>query len=171
MVHSDMALTVEFVQALATYIARAYARHGSAGGIIEVGAGCGRLAHFLNETGFIPVEIVATDSQPKPTPSHPNGRFPVKALDDAAAIAAHAPVTIILCTWMPPAEDWTRRWRAKRVAEYVLVGALGDEQLTCNKEHPGYERIMLAEVSRHMLHHGGTRMQRPNTAFSQNAPI
>lgn len=151
---SGEALTTESVQALASYLARAHARLGGRGAILEVGAGCGRLAHFLNATGLLPVPLVATDPQPRPTPTAPNGAFPVAALDDAAAIAAHAPVALVLCAWMPVGQDWTPRWRNALVAEYVLIGALADDSLPCNRTHPGYERELLRDVSRHMLHHG-----------------
>ena len=156
MVHPSEALTIESTEALAAYLARRAAElsaHGVRGQIVEIGAGNGRLAHFLNATGFLPTPIIATDIQPQPTPSHPEGRFPVRALDAAAAIKELAPVAIVLCAHMPAKEDWTAKWRASRVPEYVLIGEYSEANQALSREHHQYQRVPLPEVSRHLLHH------------------
>ena len=92
------------------------------------------------------------------TPSHPHGRFPVEAhAEHAAALAAHHPVAILVCAFLPPqvadgtsGVDPTSRWRAARVPEYVL---LGEAAARATGEHPGYERVLLADVSTKMLHY------------------
>ena len=139
---------------MASYLARRYKQLGGTGSIVEVGAGNGRLAHHINATGFLPTKLQATDPKPQPTPSHPQGRFPVDACDDAAALARFAPVSLLLCAWMPRTEDWTSRWREARVPEYVLIGECADMTHAYNRvAADGYERVMLHEVSRHLLHH------------------
>ena len=180
--HAAEALTTESVQALAAYLeARraALAEAGAEGGgaadvpIIEVGAGSGRLCHHLNATGLLNAEVVGSDVQPQPTPSHPDGAFPLRRLDDAEAIrlAARSSRTrtppIVLCAWMGAGVDWTARWRELGVAEYVLIGELGHDgapgmppppdcapphAVSPAVEHPGYERFVLDDVSRHLLH-------------------
>ena len=89
-----------------------------------------------------------------PSPSVPGGAFPCKAMDQSAAIGAHGPVAIVLCAWMPSAQDWTPTWRAAGVAEYILLGdCCADSKARYNEQHPGYERMLLPDVSRHMLHY------------------
>lgn len=154
--HPFEALTVESCEALAAYLARRHAelvRRLGPCALVEVGASNGRLAHHVNATGFLQAPLIATDPQPVPTPSHPKGRFPVEAMDDAAALAAYKPVAIVLCAWMPAHEDWTARWRKARVPEYVLIGECSAKSKAHNTEHPGYERVPLPEVSRHLLHY------------------
>lgn len=53
---------------------------------------------------------------------------------------------------MPPGADWTPRWRAARVPEYILLGEVADPSHSYNSSHEGYERVLLPEVSRNMLH-------------------
>ena len=78
-------------------------------------------------------------------------------MSDEAAIKAHSssdlPVAIVLCSWMPSGQDWTPTWRKARVAEYILLGECNDESASYNASHGGYERVVLSEVSRAMLHH------------------
>jgi hypothetical protein len=65
-------LTLESVQALASYLAERQRLHASGanprstrcGVLVEVGAGDGRLSHFLNATGLLSPPILATDPKP-----------------------------------------------------------------------------------------------------------
>ena len=153
MVHPNEILTTESCESLASYLARRHKQLGGTGSLLEVGAGNGRLAHHLNATGFLPTPLVATDIRPVPTPSAPGGAFPCAPLDHSAALAQHAPVALVLCAWMPPGEDWTPSFRAAKVPEYVLLGDCNARpDASYNREHPGYERVLLEDVSRHMLH-------------------
>lgn len=153
MIHPHEIVTTEAVQALASYLARRHRLHGK-GSLLEVAAGNARLAYHLNKTGFLSAPLIATDVQPVPSPSVPGGAFPCEAMDHSTAIASHGPVAVLLCAWMPHGEDWTPAWRSARVAEYVLLGDVcSSPEASYNREHPGYERVVLEDVSRHMLHY------------------
>lgn len=153
MVHPNEIVTTEACEALASYLSRRHRQLGGTGSLVEVGAGDGRLAHHLNATGFLPTRLIATDVKPVPTPSAPGGAFPCAPLDHSAAIAQHGPVALVICAWMTPGEDWTPAFRAARVPEYVLLGdCCANPAASYNREHAGYERVLLKDVSRHMLH-------------------
>lgn len=118
--------TKEYIDAFGNYLAQ---RVDSLGGnknnptmILEVGAGNGRLTHFLQEklNELIPgkVKIVATDSgdwKIKPT-------FSVENISHQEALKKYQP-QIVLFSWMPPDYDCTKEFRATdSVEEYVLIG-------------------------------------------------
>ena len=154
MVHLHEALTTESVEALASYLARRYRELGGAGSLLEIGAGNARLAYHLNKTGFLPTRLIATDAKPEPSPSVPGGTFPCDALGATAALKRHRDAAIVVCAWMPSDADWTPELRAARVPEYVLLGACcAEPSASYNATHPGYERVVLTDVSRHMLHY------------------
>ena len=154
MVHPSELLTSQSCEALATYVTRRYRQLGATGTLLEVGAGSGHLAHHLNATGLLPTPLVATDIQTRPTPSAPGGAFPCEQLDCTAAIERYAPCAIVLCAWMPPSDDWTNILRAANVREYILLGdCCANPHASYNRGYAqSYERHVLEEVSRHMLH-------------------
>ena len=149
--HPYEVLTTEAADALAAYLSKRYAHLGGRGTLLCLSASDGRLAAHLNATGFLPAPLIACDAKPIPTPSHPNGSFPVEALDDTAALSAHGPAAIVLSAWLPPQRpDPTPAWRAAGVREYVFVGDLTDPHM--NAQPKGYKRVVLPEVSYHLLH-------------------
>ena len=131
-------LTEEFVEALGNYTAeriKTYLqKHQGNITILEVGAGDGRLTHFLNDKlkacGLNPdqFKIVATDSGK----FNIQASFPVEKLTYQEALQKHQP-QMVLCSWMPIHQDWTKAFREKNsVQEYILIGepeggSCGDE--------------------------------------------
>ena len=140
-------LTTEFVSSLAERIAESVEklennndRRNEPPVVLEVAAGAGRLSHFLNASGIVPVPVLATDdcswkltSSPSPSSSSAAAAAvtissAVQQLDHAAAVATHAP-SIVLCAWMPENTDFTAAWRdtstgrSATVDEYILIGA------------------------------------------------
>mmetsp|Transcript_35491 Transcript_35491/g.118687 ORF Transcript_35491/g.118687 Transcript_35491/m.118687 type:complete len:205 (-) Transcript_35491:81-695(-) len=99
---------------------------GPGGTVLEVGAGNGRLAHFLNRDGEpLAGRVIATDALA--------GRGFIGSFGDASviappqqlshdeAVATHAPA-VVVSSWMPE-EDWTAVWRAQpSVRAYVMLG-------------------------------------------------
>ena len=91
------------------------------GPLLDVAAGSGRLAHFLNATGTggagATVRACDDGSWAVRRP------FPVLQQSHAEAVAAHKPA-IVLCAWMPENTDFTAAWRGpgSSVREYILIG-------------------------------------------------
>ena len=127
--HFAEVLTAEGVRALAAYLARRSQELGGAP-IVEVGAGTGRLSHFLNATGLLPPPgILATEPDPAPANAPKEARsnaFRLAQLDDMAVLKRfqHS-LPLVLCAWMDFGCDWTPVWREAGVPEYVLIGELG----------------------------------------------
>jgi hypothetical protein len=96
--------------------------------ILEVGAGDGRLIHFLQEkmNELIPdrVILVASDSGNwKISPS-----FTVENIINKEALVKYNP-RIVICSWMPDDIDFTADFRATAsVDEYILIGRPDDNQ-------------------------------------------
>jgi hypothetical protein len=191
-VHFSDVLTVEYVRALAEYLARraaeVKAQQGKAPTIVEIGAGNGRLSHFLNATGlFKKGTLIATDPTPLGSKGTPESlQFPVMASDDRSILQAldrHGSPCILVSNYMTFGTDQTPLWRSSCVAEYVLIGELGRRprapssadaarasHLVSNEQYnsmmgnfcyslnmeeyevDGYERVLLEEVSREMIH-------------------
>ncbi|MBP9815539.1 MAG: hypothetical protein KBC63_04425 [Candidatus Levybacteria bacterium] len=103
--------------------------------ILEVGAGNGRLSHFLQEQLNLKfpgkANITATDSGKLGLESV----FPVEKIDHEKALKKYKP-KIVICSWMPNRVDFTESFRAaKSVNEYILIGeadggCCGDDWLT-----------------------------------------
>lgn len=110
-------LTEEYVGALADHLAERCTEHRDYD-IVEVGAGSGRLAHFLNQSGRS-IRVVATDDGSWQLAQ----KFPVLCYDANAAVEGLRPA-IVLCSWMPENTDFTEPWRysSSSVREYCLVG-------------------------------------------------
>jgi hypothetical protein len=103
--------------------------------VLEVGAGNGRLSHFLRQKlDFkLPgkVEVVAIDSGQWDIKT----TFPVETLEHVEALRKYQP-DIVIFSWMPYEEDVTDDFRATQsVNEYILIGetdggCCGDEWRT-----------------------------------------
>ncbi|MCX6723327.1 MAG: hypothetical protein NT094_04680 [Candidatus Staskawiczbacteria bacterium] len=94
--------------------------------ILEVGAGNGRLAHFLNNRlkDISPdlARCVATDSGANESKEAFPGETPVEKLDYKEALKKYKP-QIVICSWMPYGIDWTVDFRkTNSVEEYILIG-------------------------------------------------
>jgi hypothetical protein len=133
-------LNREYVNALADYLQQRADEMYPAKPItvLEVGAGTGRLSHFLHEaiqkkkTGpDSQINIVATnkDSGSNVSVETPQG---VEDLDYREALLKYKP-DIVISSWMP-FQDWTGAMRSTpSVQEYILIGepdSTGDEWLT-----------------------------------------
>jgi hypothetical protein len=111
-------LTEEYVDALAHYLKPRLAQYG--GSIVEIGAGNGRLAFFLQQRG---VPVLATDDCSWKLESHKKDRD-VQILDFSCddALAIYSP-SIVICAWMSMYKDFTASFCATpSVKEYILIG-------------------------------------------------
>jgi len=119
-------LNEEYLNALADYFVGKIQEYGASEErplvILEIGAGNGRLSHFLQqkleEKAPGQTKVVATDSGAWTLKSD----FPVEQLDHKKAIKKYRP-DIVICSWMPYQKDWTKDIRmCDRVKEYILIG-------------------------------------------------
>jgi hypothetical protein len=163
-------LNKEFISALGDYFSQRAAALGATKEspitVLEVGAGNGRLTHFLRKSleekcpGKI--NIIATD----------NGswglqeRFPVEKISHKEALEKYNP-KIVIFSWMPYEEDITNDFRsAKNVDEYILIGdseCCGDEWRTWGHDDgthrgelapyivDGFDYEYLPEIGKHQL--------------------
>ena len=124
-------LTAEFINALGGYLSKRiekiFAIKNQPVVILEIGAGDGRLTHFLRMVlqHLTPrnVQIIATDSgaweRIRPV-------FHVERLKYQDALETYRP-QIVLCSWMPYRHDWTAAIHATpSVGEYILIGETDD---------------------------------------------
>lgn len=133
--------------------------------ILEIGAGSGRLTHFLKQKLEEKVpgkfNIVATDSgkwRIKQT-------FPVEQIEHDAALKKYQP-RIAIFSWMPYEEDYTAEFRSTdTIEEYLLIGeqdCCGDHDLswrnryeTTSEHDPSIKNIFnktpLPEISKNQL--------------------
>jgi hypothetical protein len=132
-------LNMEFIDAFSDYLTKRAQSLGASEQnpvvILVVGAGNGRLSHFLqdrfDEKLLGQIKVVATDSGEWDIKS----AFPVEKLGHEEALQKYQP-KIVVFSWMPHGEDCTDAFRAaESVQEYVLVGetdfgCCGDEWLT-----------------------------------------
>lgn len=147
-------LNEEFITAFSNYLVQ---RVGGLGApedspitILEVGAGNGRLAHFLQQKleAKLPgkVKVVAIDSNNewslKPA-------FPVEKIDHKTALQKYKP-KIVIFSWMPTRDEVTTDFRATdSVEEYILIGEVdggcsGDGWETWGKPTSLHEKNMVA---------------------------
>ncbi|MBI3255803.1 MAG: hypothetical protein HYZ63_02430 [Candidatus Andersenbacteria bacterium] len=126
-------LTREHIQGLGKYIANRAAEYKASEEkplkVLEVGAGDGRLTHFLSQELPGSVDVVATDSFSNEIVSD----FPVDIVRDdkhnsdplssiRKAIEKYQPDLIISC-WMRNGSDWTSTFRQYPfVKEYIIIG-------------------------------------------------
>ncbi len=88
--------------------------------ILEVGAGSGELARSMRTRE---IDIYAVDNYTQPLPKRvlDNPDLP-ESLDYETAISKYQP-ELIICSWMPPGEDWSPQFRANdSVKSYILIG-------------------------------------------------
>src|SRR3989344_5812790 len=116
----------EYVTELGTYLVRRISEIKQETGrlptLLEVGAGDGRLAHFLQEKiqslGEVNCSVIATDSGE----SGHAAKFPVEAIDYKDALAKYKP-DVVISSWMPMNTDWSKDIRmTESVQEYILIG-------------------------------------------------
>jgi len=131
--------TKEYIHAFGSYLAQRVEELGGTEEnptvILEVGAGNGRLTHFLQEkmNELVPgkVKVVASDSGGWKIPP----TFLVENVPHNEALAKHKP-KIVIFSWMPYQYDCTADIRAaESVDEYILIGeadggCCGDEWQT-----------------------------------------
>jgi hypothetical protein len=95
--------------------------------ILEIGAGDGRLAHFLDcklrilslRAGLPPPKLVATDNLEFGLTTH----FPVQRIGHVEALRMVPGPTLVIVSWMPSGVDFTESIRdCASVQEYILIG-------------------------------------------------
>lgn len=132
--------TEEYIEGLARALIKRCENEGRPLTISEVGAGSGRLTHFLKKQFGEELDklakFIATDSgEWKVTPEFPEDT-PVEKIDYKEALKRYQP-DIVICSWMPPKEDWTPDFRATNsVKEYILIGPTDG---TCGGDCPSWE--------------------------------
>lgn len=167
-------LNEEFIEAFSDYLSKRAQELGASEDspviILEVGAGSGRLTHFLQQKleAKLPgkVKVVATDSGEWKLKT----AFPVEQIGHKEALEKHQP-QIVVFSWMPYGEDYTDAFRvAESVQEYILIGetaggCCGDEWLTWGQSWSsdeeeekvaphvaeGFSQEHLDEVSQHQI--------------------
>lgn len=119
-------LNKEYVDALGAYLVERVKALSETGQkpvkILEVGAGNGRLSHFLEEyleahipgqTLVIPTDSIDWDLAPA---------YAIEEIDVKDALKKHQP-QIVISSWMPRDADFTPDFRATpSVAEYLVIG-------------------------------------------------
>lgn len=123
-------LTKEYIDGLARYLAERLRALGTKKdaplNILEVGAGNGRLSHFLrqaieNQTPHL-AAIIAADPQEGPYSRKTRPLFPVQKFDTDEALTRYQPA-IVISSWMPNKIDLTPLFRqTPSVKEYILIG-------------------------------------------------
>ena len=116
----------EYLNAFSDYFVGKIQEHGASKErpliILEIGAGNGRLSHFLQqkleERAPAQTKVVATDSGAWALKSD----FPVEQLKHDEAMEKHKP-DIVVFSWMPYQEDSSKDIRKfDSVQEYILIG-------------------------------------------------
>ncbi len=126
--HAYEILTKEFIASLSGYIASQIAKRGlkEPCTILELGAGTGRLAHFLKRE----LEERVPDRFSYHATDNGSGEIPdqfgmVEPLDYAEALEKYKP-NFVLVSWMPYEIDWSKTIRrTPTVEEYILIGEAG----------------------------------------------
>jgi len=169
-------LNKEFIKSFGDYLSeRVEALGGSEQNpvvILEVGAGNGRLTHFLRQYLDVKlsgkIKMIASDSGEWKLKSN----FPVEAIGHEEALKQYNP-QIVIFSWMPYQEDYTDDFRAtESVEEYLLIGETDggccghewftwgndwsfDEAEDQEKQPPyeagGFERTYIKEVSENQI--------------------
>lgn len=149
--------TKEYIATLASYLMKRASAFDGETRIIDVGAGDGLLAQLLKQefenkanrkgkaasgtgqsqkmgSSKVP-SIIAVDNH---SWNIPVPRGSVEKLDVRDAISKYASdeslQVIVLCSWMPMGEDWSRIFREHSVKEYILIGEYDDGNCGHNVE-------------------------------------
>lgn len=167
-------LTKEFVNALRDYLVQRLKElkisEDQPIKILEVGAGRGRLAHFLQsaleEAAPGRFSIIATDSGKDARTRQVD--FPVVKVDLEKSLAQYQP-DVVLSSWMPPHVDWTPMFRKQpTVKEYLLIG---DWEICGSKSTLGnykdFSQEKLASISQTQI----CRTDQPDTEESHSSTI
>ncbi len=115
-------LTTEYTHALAEYLRNRSTDFkinlGRKMNILDIGAGNGRLGTLLNKFAGDAYKIQSVDYYA----TNPI----VEKLDYQEALTKYNP-DLVICSWMPPDEDWSQSIRATpSVREYLLIGETDD---------------------------------------------
>jgi len=119
-------LNEEFINAFSVYLSSRIESLGASENspitILEVGAGNGRLSHFLRQKleMLFPgkIKVIATDSGEWELKTS----FPVETIGHKEALQKYQP-QIVIFSWMPYEEDYTKDFRTTQsVDEYILIG-------------------------------------------------
>jgi hypothetical protein len=147
--------TEEYVTTLADYLAKRCQDFDGETVVIDMGAGDGTLAHFLNKflkerrsntihsnaktkqktrqnnKQYVTPTVVATDDGSwKIDP-----KADVEKISVSQALEKYSPFDengkrkhqlIVICSWMPMGIDWTQEFRDNGVDEYILIGECDD---------------------------------------------
>lgn len=122
--------TKEYIDAFGNYLMEQVEKMGGTKEnpvvILEVGAGNGRLAHFLKEKidKLVPdsIKIVACDNYVTWNNMKTSPLFPVENISHKEALQKYKP-KIVICSWMPPQSDLTKDFRTvESVDQYILIG-------------------------------------------------
>lgn len=160
--------TQEAIANLASYLRERDCRR-----IVEVGAGRGDLAWHLEQLGTV---ILATDLgeaslrgftvegyRDLPVEMWEN----VLPMDWRVALERLRP-DCLLCSWMPPEEDWTPRFRvAPQLREYVLFWELRGTTggASAFRPNPGWSAVDLVDVEPYLI--GRTDEGMPTAGLTQ----
>ncbi|MBD3328097.1 hypothetical protein GF340_02210 [Candidatus Peregrinibacteria bacterium] len=119
-------LTEEYIEKLSDYLTEQIEKYGANTEkplvILEIGAGNGKLSHFLkqkiNEKAPGKAKVIATDSGEW----NLKQLFEVEKINHKDALQKYQP-DITLFSWMPHKEDLTKDTRkCKNLKEYILIG-------------------------------------------------
>jgi hypothetical protein len=159
-------ITKEYIKKLGDYLI-GRAADGDSAIILELGAGDGRLAHFLREyfisAGQTTIQYFAVDNQSGARGEEESGGEPpvflVEETDVAEALKKYSP-KIVIAAWMPIGTDWTKQIRdTKSVEEYILIGHPYDEVCGSRWDTWGIDKNNL---------HAGIAAPYENDGFSLN---
>jgi hypothetical protein len=138
--------TQEYVDRLGDYLRQRVQSFAGETIVLDVGAGDGLLTEALDEyfaqqprrsnhRKFRVPKIIATDDGSwKISPKAWVESFSVEEALHIHASDCHSKQVIVLCSWMPMGEDWTKLFREKNVQEYILIGEADDGQCGDNWE-------------------------------------
>ncbi|MBA7496077.1 hypothetical protein ES702_06675 [subsurface metagenome] len=150
-------LNQEFIESLSSYLNTRVEELGATQEkpvtILDVGAGDGRLTHFISKSlqtkSLGKFQMIAVDDGERGI--KPN--FPVEQVSSVEdALRKHQP-DIVICSWMEDGKDWTVFFRnTQSVKEYILIG----EPEICGtesswSEHKGFSKRELEEVTRQQM--------------------
>jgi hypothetical protein len=121
--------------------------------IAEVGAGLGRLTHFVCQSalamGVENLDMFASDTGAMAFRKGLNVPFDVLNENYTQSLRVHKP-QIVVVSWMPPYHDWTAAFRNSAcVQEYMIIGQpniCGNSQSWASRKR-GFARHVLHDLS------------------------